>query len=460
MLKLSQTERQIFTLLLDLISHKKLDLTVRVAGGWVRDKMLGRNSTDIDIALDKMMGQEFILILSDYLKLKQIESHGFGVIKKAPEKSKHLETATIQIYGLWVDFVNLRGEEYTEHSRIPIQAIGTPLDDAYRRDFTINALFYNINEDKIEDFTEKGIDDLKLGIIRTPLNPYQTFIDDPLRILRAFRFSARFDYHIEEEAYKTIQLPIVKEMFVKKISKERVGKEFEANFKNLVHSKRCIKFLEHIHTCGYWPCILLTNDIDTIEKGYDQMVLLEDKFDELKKYYLELSASNTEITLDEMVYLSYLAVLNLHFFDPKIQDSKKQFVFDVIKNRIKLPIKMAMFTTRFQTLLVLLKNVVDDFSVVSLALWQRECGDLWEVVYLSFNIIYPEREPVNVREILEKNGLIDFHGTKCLLNGSEAATYFNVSKEDIKKKLDQIVLWQAMNPGKTKEDFLREHNFV
>lgn len=70
--------------------------------------------------------------------------------------------------------------------------MGTPVEDAFRRDFTINALFYNINEDKVEDFTNKGLEDMQKKILRTPLCPIKTFIDDPLRILRGFRFAARY----------------------------------------------------------------------------------------------------------------------------------------------------------------------------------------------------------------------------------------------------------------------------
>ena len=100
-----------------------------------------------------------------------------------------------------IDFVNLRGEEYTEDSRIPIQKIGSPKEDAFRRDFTINSLFYNINENKVEDFTEQGLKDMKDKLLRTPLCPIKTFIDDPLRILRGFRFAARYDFKLEPEAY-------------------------------------------------------------------------------------------------------------------------------------------------------------------------------------------------------------------------------------------------------------------
>lgn len=68
-----------------------------------------------------------------------------GVIKSNPDQSKHLETATVRVLGFEVDFVNLRAEEYTD-SRIPVMRIGTAEEDALRRDLTINALFYNINE--------------------------------------------------------------------------------------------------------------------------------------------------------------------------------------------------------------------------------------------------------------------------------------------------------------------------
>lgn len=94
-----------------------------------------------------------------------------------PEQSKHLETARMKIRGLWVDLVNLRSEEYAHNSRIPTMTFGTPEQDALRRDFTINSLFYNINEGVVEDLTGRGIADMKQGIIRTPLPPRETFLD-------------------------------------------------------------------------------------------------------------------------------------------------------------------------------------------------------------------------------------------------------------------------------------------
>lgn len=139
-----------------------------------------------------MYGEEFARLLND--KLYPDGQKKFGIIKSNSEKSKHLETATLRVHGLMIDLVNLRSEKYTEDSRVPTIDIGTPEEDAYRRDLTINSLFYNINKGEVEDFTMRGVQDIKDGIVRTPLDPLQTFLDDPLRVLRAVRFACRFDF--------------------------------------------------------------------------------------------------------------------------------------------------------------------------------------------------------------------------------------------------------------------------
>ena len=133
--------------------------------------MLGKENDDIDIALDDMYGEEFAKLIDQHISQEGGQARGFGVIKANNEKSKHLETATIKVDGLDIDLVNLRSEKYTEDSRVPTMEMGTPLDDAMRRDLTFNSLFYNINEQKVEDFTGKGIEDLEEGICRTPLEP-------------------------------------------------------------------------------------------------------------------------------------------------------------------------------------------------------------------------------------------------------------------------------------------------
>lgn len=193
-ISLTNEEKEIFATIQSILAkNNRQDVTCRVAGGWVRDKLLHKNSSDIDIALDNMKGSEIAKMINDEL-FPGIKKH--GVIKVNTEKGKNLETATIKICGVWIDFVNLRND-------IPEQ-FGTPEEDALRRDTTINSLFYNINNNTIEDFTKKGIDDLMNGIIRTPIEPYLTYKDDALRILRAVRFACRYSFVISDEIYQCL----------------------------------------------------------------------------------------------------------------------------------------------------------------------------------------------------------------------------------------------------------------
>lgn len=215
---------------------------LRFTGGWVRDKLLGVGSHDIDVGINTMTGYQFGMKLKEYLDKpenldKYKRNHPNGGMSEAivslhkidanPEKSKHLETVTTKIFGLDIDLVNLRKETYSEDSRNPQMEFGTAEEDAMRRDATINALFYNLNESKVEDFTGRGFDDMRDQIIRTPLEPYQTFKDDPLRVLRLIRFASRLGYRIDENTEKAMQDGDISVALKLKISRERVGTELD-----------------------------------------------------------------------------------------------------------------------------------------------------------------------------------------------------------------------------------------
>lgn len=102
-----------------------------------------------------------------------------------------------------------------------------PEEDALRRDATLNALFYNIHKGEVEDFTKRGLQDLKDGVLRTPLPAKQTFLDDPLRVLRLIRFASRFNFTIDPEVMAEMGDPQINVAFNSKISRERVGVEME-----------------------------------------------------------------------------------------------------------------------------------------------------------------------------------------------------------------------------------------
>src|SRR6202034_1030240 len=152
-------------------------------------------------------------------------------IAENPEKSKHLATMTTKFLGFDLDFANLRKETYSDTSRNPEMEFGTPEEDALRRDATINALFYNLRTQEVEDFTSRGLSDLDKKIIRTPLEPYQTFKDDPLRVLRLIRFASRLNYSIDPDTEKAMENEDIKSALKLKISRERVGIEIEKMLK-------------------------------------------------------------------------------------------------------------------------------------------------------------------------------------------------------------------------------------
>ena len=242
---LTPRESQLRNLLLDVAHYIdeskeiKESIELRFAGGWVRDKLLGIESHDIDTAINAMTGYTFSLKMKEYLEDAEnltkhvLEAKDVGNLHKIaanPEKSKHLETVTTKIFGFDVDFVNLRKETYSHDSRNPQMEFGTAEEDAERRDATINALFYNLHSDQVEDFTG-GLEDLQARRIRTPLKPHTTFMDDPLRVLRLIRFASRLDFNIAPESEAAMSNPSVMEALKLKISRERVGIELEKMLK-------------------------------------------------------------------------------------------------------------------------------------------------------------------------------------------------------------------------------------
>jgi len=250
---LNPRELQLQQLLLDVAAyadkaHDRVDaepLVLRWAGGWVRDKLLGIDSHDIDTAINSMTGYPFAEKMREFCDVPenaqkhQILPHDIGSLHKVaanPDKSKHLETATIKLFGIEVDFVNLRKETYADDSRNPQMEFGTAEEDALRRDATVNALFYNLHTGEVEDFTT-GLSDMEGKLIKTPLEPLQTFMDDPLRVLRLVRFATRLRFTIDPAAEHVMGDNKVLDALKLKISRERVGIEVEKMLKGMCSTK-------------------------------------------------------------------------------------------------------------------------------------------------------------------------------------------------------------------------------
>lgn len=127
--ELNETETRICSLLKGVSGYIKRQrpelpsIVSRIAGGWVRDKLLGKECHDLDVAVNDMMGYEYANYVNTYMRSQGYPVRSIAKIDSNPEKSKHLETATTKLFDQEVDFCNLRTEIYEEGSRIPSQIV-------------------------------------------------------------------------------------------------------------------------------------------------------------------------------------------------------------------------------------------------------------------------------------------------------------------------------------------------
>lgn len=185
---------------------------VYVVGGYVRDRLLGKDAQDIDVVV-LGNGVDFAVKMSKVWNATNVVVY------------ERFGTAMIQLDSRKVEFVGARKESYTKESRKPAVDQGTLADDLSRRDFTINAIAASLNRENlgaIEDPFD-GQADLKRKKLRTPLDPDKTFDDDPLRILRAVRFSSQLGFEMEKGIVEAGRA--MKER-LKIVSQERISDEF------------------------------------------------------------------------------------------------------------------------------------------------------------------------------------------------------------------------------------------
>lgn len=284
-LKLDEVESSVFSFIREACARMSSKPVARVAGGWVRDKLLNKQSKDIDITVDNMKGTDFAQALRDYsLRPEVVHRYGqkfVGSVKGTearPEQIKNLAVAFVRINGQDVEILPLRGlEKYQKGNRNPITinffelqniakttgipnfvkqefpefynrinsmppgdqndpAKVMPMLDAHRRDLTINSLFYNLSTGQIEDqvgdtnrrlgIDVSSMDDLATLTLRTPIDPVKTFTDDPLRLLRVLRFHSKYaNSRISPEVIEAMKNPDVQHQIVRRIvnAKETEG---------------------------------------------------------------------------------------------------------------------------------------------------------------------------------------------------------------------------------------------
>lgn len=202
--------------LFKLISKTAEDsgLSVYIVGGYVRDLLMKRAApTDIDFVTEGSgiaLAQSIAAAIDPETKVSVFKTYG---------------TAMFRYQGLELEFVGARKESYNAESRNPSVEQGTLEDDQKRRDFTINAMAISLNQENFGELVDPfhGVEDMEKRILRTPLEPEQTYSDDPLRMMRAVRFAATLGFSIEENSLEAIKKEAHR---IKIVTIERIMVEF------------------------------------------------------------------------------------------------------------------------------------------------------------------------------------------------------------------------------------------
>lgn len=229
----------------------ELGLECYVVGGYVRDLFLQRPSKDIDVVV---VGSG--ITIAEALGKKLGKGAHVSVFR-------NFGTAQVKYHNIEVEFVGARKESYQHDSRKPIVEDGTLEDDQNRRDFTINALAVCLNKDRYGELVDPfdGLEDMRQGNIRTPLNPDITFSDDPLRMMRCVRFATQLNFYIEDETFEALERN--KER-INIISRERIADELNKILLSPIPSKGFVD----LDRCGLleliFPELVALQGVETV----------------------------------------------------------------------------------------------------------------------------------------------------------------------------------------------------
>ncbi|MEJ5296561.1 MAG: HD domain-containing protein [Armatimonadota bacterium] len=206
-----------------------------LVGGLIRDRLLGLPpEQDIDL-----------VCLCDALEAARWLQNA-GVADHSPVVYPRFGTAMVSVRGIQVELATARRESYAPHSRKPERVEPATLEeDVLRRDFTVNTLLEDLFTGERLDLTGRALPDLEARIIRTPLDPNETFIDDPLRMLRAVRFAAKLEFQIEEDTWNAIRECAGR---LEIISRERIRDELAKTL--MLHPRRAARGLDLMMQSG------------------------------------------------------------------------------------------------------------------------------------------------------------------------------------------------------------------
>lgn len=431
-----------------------------VIGGYVRDKIMKRSCTDIDIVV---IGDGINIAKKVAAKIDQASNvHVF----------KNFGTAMFSVDELKFEFVGARKESYRSHTRKPEVSPGNLEDDQNRRDFTINALAICINKKQYGRLVDPfgGIIDIENKIIRTPLDPLVTYSDDPLRMVRAIRFATQLDFTIESKSLSAITQ--LKER-IRIVSQERITDELNKIISSLKPSTGFKLLFDTGLLQIVFPQMAALHGVEIINKKAHK-----------DNFYHTLQVLDNVAGMSDDLWLRWAAILHdiakpiTKQFDPVSgwtfhghEDKGARMVPGIFKN-LKLPLNEKMkFVQKMVFLhlrpIALAQSNVTDSAVRRLLF---EAGDDIDSLMLLCQADITSKNEVKVKRYLQnfelvKQKLIEVEEQDKLRNwqppidGNEIMQIFNLKPGKEIGKLKNA-LREAIIEGEIKNDRQEAMNFL
>jgi poly(A) polymerase len=443
-----------------MISQAAGETETYVVGGFVRDMIMRKESKDIDV----------VCIGSGIDLAKKVTS-------MLPEKSslnvfKNFGTAQVKMRDLEIEFVGARKESYRQDSRKPIVEDGTLEDDQLRRDFTINALALCLNKDRFGELIDPfdGQKDIKRKIIKTPTDPEVTFSDDPLRIMRAFRFAAQLGFDIDPLTFEAIQNNASR---LKIVSQERITDELN---KMIASANPGYGFNLMFHAGilqVVFPEMAKLHGVNTIDgKGH------KDNFFHTLKVLENVAVKSDNLWLRWAAILHDIAKPKTQRFNKKVgwtfhghEEIGARMVPKIFK-RMRLPLneKMKYVQKLVRLHLRPIALVSDEISDSALRRLLFEAGEALDDLMLlcraditSKNITKVERFLSNfdkvekkLQEIEERDKIRNFQPP---VSGEVIMNYFNVSPSKIVGEIKDEIK-EAILEGKIGNDYSEAYEYM
>ncbi|XWN34592.1 MAG: HD domain-containing protein [Roseivirga sp.] len=435
-------------------------LATYVVGGFVRDLLLGRPSKDIDVVC---VGSGIALAKAVASALGQ--PHRVAVFK-------NFGTAMIQWEGWEIEFVGARKESYQRHSRKPIVEEGTLTDDQNRRDFTINALAIGLNKAHwgtlIDPFG--GVEDLQRRVLQTPLDPAITFSDDPLRMLRAVRFSVQLGMTIAPDTLAAMQQQAER---ISIISQERITAEINKIMAAAVPSQG-FKLLHQVGLLSLiFPELVALQGTETIQ-GQSH----KDNFDHTLQVLDNVAQASDNFWLRWAALLHDIAKPQTKRFDPAVgftfhghEDLGARMVPRIFR-KMKLPLQENMAYVQKLVRLHLRPIALAQEGVTDAAIRRLiyEAGDALEDLMLlcraditSKNSAKVQRYLQNFARVEEKVQLVEekdaLRNFQPVITGSIIMQTFGLKPCRLVGELKEAVR-EAILEGEIKNEYAEAYNYL